>query len=143
MTLDKMQDRLKIWAEETQTPEANRLDVTITVGNLLAAVAVLKAEGWYLSAITGLDYGHDADRMEVLYHFCFGAETLTLRVSAPHDTPSVPSICHLIPPAVVFERELAEMFGIVVVGIPNSDHLFLPDDWDNRVFPLRKDARLE
>jgi Ni,Fe-hydrogenase III component G len=44
---------------------------------------------------------------------------------------------------VVFERELAEMFGILVFGIPNSYALYLPDDWEQGVYPLRKDARLE
>ena len=53
-------------------PEANRLDVVVTAGNLLTAVAAL--EGWgYLSAITGLDQGAEAGSMEVLYHFCSGA----------------------------------------------------------------------
>jgi Ni,Fe-hydrogenase III component G len=55
----------------------------------------------------------------------------------------VPSICRLIPSAVVFERELREMFGIAVIGIPNADPLFLPDGWAEEVYPLRKDATLE
>jgi Ni,Fe-hydrogenase III component G len=30
-----------------------------------------------------------------------------------------------------------------VIGIVNDDPLFLPDDWAEGVYPLRKDARLE
>lgn len=81
--------------------------------------------------------------MEVLYHFCAGAAIVTLRVIIARDLPSVPSICRLIPSAVVYERELHEMFGITVIGIPNADRLFLPDDWAETSFPLRKDALLE
>ena len=41
--------------------------------------------------------------------------------------------------ATFFERELSEMFGITVVGTPNPDRLFLPDDWPTDAPPLRKD----
>lgn len=142
MTLESTRELLAAWTEAAQTPETNRLDLTVTAGNLLAVVAVLKRWG-YLSAITGLDYGREAGHLEVLYHFCSGAEIVTLRVNIARGAPSVPSICHLIPPAVVFERELHEMFGITVNNIPNADPLFLPDDWAEGVYPLRKDATLE
>ncbi len=142
LTVANARARLATWTEAAQTPEADRLDVVVTVGNLLAAVAAL--EGWgYLSAITGLDQGVEAGQLEVLYHFCSGAVTLTLRVSIARATPSIPSICRLIPPAVVFERELLEMFGVTVIGIPNADPLFLSDDWARDIYPLRKDAALE
>jgi ech hydrogenase subunit E len=36
-----------------------------------------------------------------------------------------------------------EMFGVVVEGTPNTNRLFLPDDWPDGVYPLRKDAVLE
>lgn len=143
MTLEAIRARLVPWTEEAQTPEANRLDLTVTAGQLLAAVDVLQAGGWYLSAITGLDHGNESGRLEVLYHFCSDAEIVTLRVGVARENPSVPSICRLIPSAVVFERELAEMFGILVFGIPNADPLFLPDDWEQGVYPLRKDAQLK
>ena len=116
--------------------------MVVTAGNLLAAVAAL--EGWgYLSAITGLDQGAEAGSMEVLYHFCSGAVVVTLRVSIARESPAVPSVCRFIPSAVVFERELREMFGITVIGIPNADPLYLSDDWARDIFPLRKDAALE
>lgn len=142
MTLESARELLAAWTAEAQTPEANRLDVVVTVGNLLAAVAALK--GWgYLSAVTGLDHGREVARLEILYHFCSGAEIVTLRVSTARESPSVASISSLIPSAIVFERELREMFGITVIGIPNADPLFLPEDWVPDVYPLRKDARLE
>ena len=34
---------------------------------------------------------------------------VTLRVSVPYDAARIPSICHLIPSATLFERELGEM----------------------------------
>ncbi len=46
------------WTKSTATPEPNRLDVTLTVSNLIPAVtALLEARWGYLAAITGLDRG--------------------------------------------------------------------------------------
>jgi NADH:ubiquinone oxidoreductase subunit C len=131
---------LKPWSAETNTPQANRLDVVIGAADLVTAVAALRQAGWgYLAAITGLDLGVDAGRMEVLYHFCEGAAVLTLRVMIDRETAVIPTLCNLIPSASFFERELIEMFGITVEGTPNTDHLFLPDEWPEGVYPLRKD----
>lgn len=142
--LHAAQQLLSAWAGEWQTPEPNRLDVPVSADNLLLAVAALDSSNWgYLAAITGLDLGVDAGQMEVLYHFCSGAAVVTLRVAAPREAASVPSVCGVIPSASVFERELVEMFGLTVVDTPDATHLFLPDDWPENVYPLRKDAVLE
>jgi ech hydrogenase subunit E len=37
------------------------------------------------------------------------------------------------------EREVGEMFGVQVVGLPPHSRLFLADDWPEGVSPLRKD----
>ncbi len=31
------------------------------------------------------------------------------------------------------------MFGITVIGLRNPAHLYLPDDWEDGVYPLRKE----
>ncbi len=122
------------------TLEPNRIDLTVEPAKLLECIALLTTARWgYLSAISGLDHGPDSGRLEVLYFFCHQAAVLTLRVPLPRETPCVPSVCALIPAATLFERELMEMFGIVCEGTPNSEHLFLPDEWPDGTYPLRKD----
>ncbi len=74
-----------------------------------------------------------------MYHFCNRSAIVNLRVRLPHDNAAIPSICAIKPGATFFERELSEMFGIEVLGTPNPDRLFLPDDWPQDVHPLRKD----
>jgi Ni,Fe-hydrogenase III component G len=129
---------------ETSTPESDRLDVTIDSARLLAAITVISDARWgYLVGITGLDLGPEAGVIEVLYHFCQRAAVLTLRVRTPRDKCAVPSISKIIPPAVFYERELREMLNVTVDGLENADHLFLPDDWPDGVYPLRKDALLK
>ena len=132
------------WVKELSTPEPHRLDVVLAPSDLVGAVKALIESKWgYLSAITGLDLGIEASKIEVLYHFCSLKYILTLRVPTPRLEPSVPSICQILPSASLYERELMEMFGVVVADTPNPDRLFLPDDWPAGVFPLRKDFLLE
>jgi NADH:ubiquinone oxidoreductase subunit C len=130
--------------KHSDLPEPGRIDIQIEANDLLAAVKALFDARWgYLIAITGLDLGEAAGKLEVLYHFGQGAAVLTLRVAIPraNEEARVPSVCRLIPSASFFERELSEMFGIVVEGTPDPNRLFLPDDWPGGAFPLRKDFK--
>jgi Ni,Fe-hydrogenase III component G len=137
MLTAELREQLEHFVTDWETPEDNRLDARVEAINLLAAIKVLHDVNWgYLAAITGLDLG---DHLEVLYHFCRAEKTLTLRA---HTADGVPSVCHLVPYASVFERELMEMFGVEVYGTPDPSRLFLPDDWPEDSYPLRKDATL-
>lgn len=130
-----------VWGLKTERPEPNRLDVTLdTADDLIPIVAGLRVKRLgYLSAITGLDLGHDHGELEVLYHFCAAAAVITLRLRVPREAARVPSLCGIIPSAEAFERELSEMFGITVQGLPNPARLYLSDDWPDDDPPLRKD----
>ncbi len=131
---------VETWTVGSNAPEPNRLDVQVAAENLPAATQALIGAHWgYLSAITGLDQGVEAGTLEALYHFCNGAAILTLRVGLPRDGARVPSICPVIPSASLYERELSEMLGIEVTNAPNTERLFLPDDWPAGIYPMRKD----
>lgn len=129
------------WPLEIDQPEPNRLDVRLPSGDdLVTIVTALRVKRLgYLSAITGLDPGVETAQLEVLYHFCTGAAVITLRVNVPRFAPTLPSLSQIIPSAEIFERELSEMFGVTVTGLPTPDRLYLPDDWPAEAFPLRKD----
>lgn len=142
--LQTAHDLLKPWAKETSEPELFRLDVVVNASDLVAAVSALQDAGWgYLSTITGVDLGVEAGEIEVLYHFSEGAAITTLRVHTPRDNAIVPSLIDIIPSVSFYERELIEMFGVVVEGTPNTERLFLPEDWPEGVYPLRKDFNIE
>lgn len=149
IALKKASELLAPWMENSATPEPNRLDVVLTPNDLPGAVQALVNNRWgYLSAIVGLDNGPEpivnegdtGGKIEALYCFCSGPAVATLRVGMPRQTPSVPSVCPWIPSASMYERELKEMFGVDVIGTPNPDRLFLPEDWPDGVYPLRKDC---
>lgn len=129
------------WATETSQPSPKELDVQVKLIKELVPIIVglrVKRLG-YLAAITGIDLGPEAGEMDVLYHFCPGDVVITLRVRVPREGAMLPSLCEVIPSAEVFERELQEMFGIQMLGLHTNDHLYLPDDWPDGVYPMRKD----
>ncbi len=92
----------------------------------------------FLSTISGLDNGAT---FEIIYHFSTPGQDFNIRTEVPKDAPRVPSITPVIPGAILYEREIQEMFGIVVDGIPDGRRLMLSDDWPEGQFPLRKDWR--
>ena len=136
-------DMMENWAWETVTerPEPNRLDATLkSTEDLIPIVVALRVKRLgYLSAITGLDLGVEAGELEVLYHFCTASAVITLRVRLPREEPVVPSLSEIIPSAEAFERELREMFGVEISGLKTPERLYLPDDWPEGIYPLRKD----
>lgn len=137
----RAEEILARWSTVGTRPEPNRLDVPVRPEELLRAAQALRADRWgYLAAITGLDQGPDGGGMEALYHLCAGSAVLTLRVPLPRDGAVVPSVAEPFPLASFFERELGEMFGITVEGTPDASRLFLPEDWPDGVYPLRKDV---
>lgn len=137
--LKTAEELLAPWNKETSRPEENRLDVVIQAGDLREAASALHNAQWgYLSAITGMDLGVDAGQLEALYHFCHGPAITSLRIRLPRNKEArVHTIADIIPPAVFFEREIKEMFGIDIEGLSASDHLFLPEDWPPEVYPQR------
>jgi Ni,Fe-hydrogenase III component G len=129
------------WRLETRQPEPNRLDVLLaTPADLVPFAVGLRVQriGW-LTAITGLDPGPDSGALELLYHFCQEAAVVTLRLSLPRQGAVVPSLSSIIPSAESSEREVAEMFGIAFDGLRAAGHLYLPDEWPEETYPLRKD----
>ena len=140
---------IKPWAKESRRPEANRLDVVIHPQDLTAAVEALQKAHWgYLAAITGLDRpapptvdGEESQvegHIETLYSFCNGAAVLSLRLTVPYSNPVIATVCDLIPSATLGEREMMEMFGVIIAGTPDTSRLILADAWPEGVYPLRK-----
>jgi NADH:ubiquinone oxidoreductase subunit C len=89
----------------------------------------------HLSTITAQQLGEE---IELLYHFWAGAG-LTLRTRLPVRDPCIPTITDLVAGAAFYEREAAEMLGVVFDGHPDPRLLFLPEGWTGHP-PLRSDA---
>ena len=129
------------WATEVSRPRPERLDVKVKeIKQLLPIIVGLRVKRLgYLSAIVGVDLGVEANEIEVIYYFCPESAVIALRVRVPRQGAMLTSLSDVIPSAEVFERELREMFGIEITGLHTTDHLYLPDDWPDGVYPLRRD----
>ncbi len=87
--------------------------------------------------VTGLDEGED---LGFLYHLSDDAGTvLSLRTRAPKSDPRIRTITDRFPAAHIYERELVDLFGAEVEGLPPGNRYPLPDDWPEGEYPLRKD----
>ncbi len=145
---------LQPWAEQESSPEEHRIDLTVTRENLKDAFCAMVENHWgYLATITALDRPAVAPKpakegeepakpeegcIEVLYHMCEGAAICTLRVCVPYSDTVLPTVCDVWPAATLYEREAMELLGIDFVGTPSTEHLILPDEWPDGVYPLRK-----
>ncbi|MDD8030438.1 MAG: NADH-quinone oxidoreductase subunit C [Acidobacteriota bacterium] len=140
--IDKARENLKEKIVEITNPARRRIFLEVGIDDLLASVSWLKNDlGFtHLSTISGVDLG---ETFEVIYHFANNYCCLNIRVKIPRDNPLLPSICELIPGAILYEREIKEMFGLTVQNIPDGRPLLLPDDWPAGNYPLRKDWKYE
>jgi NADH-quinone oxidoreductase subunit C len=127
---------------EVSNPAVRRIFMGVAPAHLLEAVRVLKeALGFtYISTISGVDLG---ESFEILYHFANPYTQFNVRTRIPKSNPHVESICPYIPGAILYEREIQEMFGLVVDHIPDPRPLLTSDDWPAGNYPLRKDWKYE
>ncbi len=87
--------------------------------------------------ITGLDEGA---ALGFIYHIARQSGiVLNLHTSAPKDKPVIKTVTPYFPVADAYERELVDLFGAQVEGLPQGDRYPLPDDWPANQYPLRKD----
>lgn len=122
---------------EISNPAVRRIFMKVDPKDLLKAVEVLKKDlGFaYVATVSGLDVG---DNFEIIYHFGNSFSQLNLRTQVPKANPHVDSICPVIPGAILYERELQDMFGLVIDHIPDPRPLVLPDGWPEGNYPLCK-----
>jgi len=87
--------------------------------------------------ITGLDEGED---LGFLYHVADESGIiLCLHTRAPKADPRIVSVSDRFPSAHIYERELVDLFGAKVEGLPPGNRYPLPDGWPEGQYPLRKD----
>lgn len=127
---------------ESKVPRERRVFVTIKRDRLRDAVRYLRDhEGLtHITTISGVDAG---DGIEVLYHLTKKDLSLILRVKVPMEEPAVDSIVDILNGAVLYEREVHDLLGVVFEGHPDMKRLILPDEWPEGVHPLLKKWSLD
>lgn len=115
----------------------NRVWAEVETAKLPEIAAWLKAEGFdHVATVTGFDEG---ENLGAIYHTTDQKMVLNLRVRTPRSNPSIPSLMSVYPGILSYERELEDMFGIKIQGLPPGRRYPLPDDFPTDQYPLRKD----
>jgi membrane-bound hydrogenase subunit beta len=89
-----------------------------------------------LCTITGLDLGED---LGLIYHLARdGGIMANLKTRSPKGS-SIASVTALFPGASIYERELEDLLGAKVEGLPPGPRYPLPEMWPPDEHPLLKD----
>ncbi len=96
----------------------------------------------HFAVISATDLG---ESIELLYHFTvdYGKQhqekTISVRVELPKNDLKIQTITELIPGALISEREIHEMVGVEFLGLKDTRHFFLPENWPGGKYPWRRD----
>jgi Ni,Fe-hydrogenase III component G len=140
--IEKINTEIKDKIQEAVLAAPRRINVKVDREQLLAVLRYLKDQFAFthLATISGVDLG---ESFEVLYHLANNLATVNVRILTPRTNPRIPSVCPVISGAILYERELQDMFGLVVENIPDPRPLLLADDWPAGQYPLRKDWKFD
>jgi NADH-quinone oxidoreductase subunit C len=94
----------------------------------------------YIKFLTAVDYVEYLEMIYFLYSFK-NNWSVNIKVRLDGQKPAVDSICSIYRGADWHEREMAEMFGIDIIGHPNLKLLLLAGDEGG--YPLRKNFEIK
>ena len=122
----------------SSTTEPRYFWVGVEASALRQAVVTLREKLGltHLSTIVGEDR---RDHFLLSYPFA-GEVVVVLQVKLDREKPEVPSLAPVVPGAIVYEREIHDLFGIVPLEHPDLRRQVLPEGWPQGLYPLRKDA---
>lgn len=140
----KLESKFSFLKEKIKIKRARRLFVEVDNYSNFRPVFdfVVKDLGFNrICMITGLDEG---ENFSAIYHMAmFDGVVLDLKTFVPKSNAVIKSIMDTFPGAELYERELVDMFGFKVEGLPEGSRYPLPDDWPDGQYPLRKDWKKE
>jgi NADH-quinone oxidoreductase subunit C len=94
----------------------------------------------YMMCLSGVDY---ADKhLGIVYHLfsMVHKHKIVLKAFCTRENPHVRSVSSVWGTANWHEREVFDMYGIVIDDHPDLRRLLMPDDWEGH--PLRKDYKV-
>ena len=128
-----------------RTVAHGELTIMTTAGDIVKVMTFLRdderCQFWNFVDVTAVDWPSRERRFDVVYHLLSPKQNVRIRVKLEVDeaTP-VPSIIDVFPGANWFERELYDLYGVLVTGHPDMRRLLT--DYGFEGHPLRKDFPL-
>jgi membrane-bound hydrogenase subunit beta len=126
------EDRIRI-------PKERRVFVDVSMKEFEEVLKFLMDKTHFdtLCTITGLDEG---TVLGLIYHLTRqDGIVINIKTSVPKDNPKIKTIMGYFPSAEYYEREVVDLLGIKVEGLPEGSRYPLPESWPDGQYPLRKD----
>jgi NADH-quinone oxidoreductase subunit C len=117
-----------------------RATLIVDPPSIRTVLAHLQSKGYgMLASLHGCDYYPEEPRLGVLYELLDmqRVERITVKARLHTDTPTIASVVELFPGAEFPEREVYDMFGVVLEGHPDLRRILMPEDYEG--FPQRRD----
>jgi membrane-bound hydrogenase subunit beta len=131
--------RFGFLAGKVRIQRARRMWVDVPAESLNAVLGAVVKDLQFsiLLTMTGLDSG---ESFEIIVHLAhWDGTTMHLKVLIPKANPVWQSLIPTFANAELYEREIADLLGVQVQGLPPGSRYPLPDNWPAGQFPLRKD----
>lgn len=94
----------------------------------------------HLCTISGLDEQH---KLSFIYHLAQDSGVLlNLKIAVPKENAVLKTVIAYFPGAEIYERELTDLLGVKIEGLPAGHRYPLTDDWPAGQYPLRKDWKV-
>lgn len=125
--------------DSARVQRARRIIVDVAQNRFEEVFALAKHELDFtiLCTITGLDEGKD---IAYIYHLSRkDGIMLNIGFRTPKEKPVIKTVIKYFPSAEIYERELVDLLGVIVEGLPEGIRYPLPDDWPKDEHPLLKD----
>ncbi len=125
--------------DKIRIPKERRIFVDVSADEFEEVLKFLKEKIGFdrLCTITGLDEG---TTLGMIYHLTRqDGIVINIKISVPKDNPKIKTIIGYFPAAEYYEREVVDLLGAKVEGLPEGSRYPLPDGWPEGQYPLRKD----
>lgn len=124
--------------------QVDQMVVVINAADNFGVIELLKNKLDYnqLSELSAIDWLAQEGKFEIFYQMLSMSKRKRLRIKCKIDEKeSIQSVEKLFRSADWSEREMYDMFGIVINNHPFMKRILMPDDWEG--FPLRKTYPLQ
>jgi len=119
----------------------NRALIRINPDNIVDVAGFLFTKhGFRFIIASGFD---SKEGIEIMYHFMHDESGFILNVNVvlPREKTEIESITPLIAGANWIEREMMEILGIKFINHPQPEKLLSKDNWDEGVYPYRREIK--
>ncbi|MBD3799449.1 MAG: NADH-quinone oxidoreductase subunit C, partial [Epsilonproteobacteria bacterium] len=124
--------------------QVKQMVVVINAADNFGVIELMKNELEYnqLSELSAIDWLAKEGKFEIFYQMLSMSKRKRVRVKCKiSEKESIQSVEKLFRSADWSEREMYDMFGVVVNNHPFMKRILMPDDWEG--FPLRKTYPLQ